>query len=347
MPLARVDPADPVTLGELARLLEAARRVDDPDAFPLTERALQAHLTHGSDLRPSSHHLLVPEAGGPAVGALELELPTFDNHHLVWGEITVHPGYRHQGYGAQLLDELLARTRAAGRDTVWVGVAEDDAAGRAFLERHGFGYASHDARRRQVLADIDPGEIDRLEQVATQGARDYELLRWRPPFDDGQLLALAEVTAAINDAPMGNLTFEDEVFDLPRMRDQQEARRRRGDRFYEVVARHRGSGLLAGHTQVAVEPETPTLGHNVDTAVARGHRGHRLGFALKIAMLRWLAEAEPQLEVIETWNHADNTFMINVNEALGYRLSRVFALYELRLTEDEPVQAQAVADALA
>ena len=36
-------------------------------------------------------------------------------------------------------------------------------------------------------------------------------------------------------------------------------------------------------------------------------------------------------KIIETWNNVDNKFMINVNEALGYRLSRVFNMYELRL----------------
>jgi len=68
-----------------------------------------------------------------------------------------------------------------------------------------------------------------------------------------------------------------------------------------------------------------------DTAVARHHRGHRLGLLLKIDMLRWMAEAEPQLTIIETWNNVDNRFMIDVNEALGYRLSRIFNMYELRL----------------
>jgi hypothetical protein len=48
-------------------------------------------------------------------------------------------------------------------------------------------------------------------------------------------------------------------------------------------------------------------------------------------MLRWLAEAEPQLETIETWNNVDNSFMINVNEAMGYRLSAVYATFERSL----------------
>ena len=35
---------------------------------------------------------------------------------------------------------------------------------------------------------------------------------------------MVEVTAAINDAPMGTLTFEDEVFDLGRLQDIETAR---------------------------------------------------------------------------------------------------------------------------
>ena len=65
--------------------------------------------------------------------------------------------------------------------------------------------------------------------------------------------------------------------------------------------------------------------------MARQHRGHQLGLLLKIDMLRWLAEVEPQLEIIQTWNNVDNRFMINVNEALGYRLSQVFATFERNL----------------
>jgi hypothetical protein len=100
---------------------------------------------------------------------------------------------------------------------------------------------------------------------------------------------------------------------------------------YRVIARHRRTGEVGGHTMVITHPLRPHVGMQADTAVARHHRGHRLGLLLKIDMMRWLAEVEPQLEVIETWNNADNTFMINVNEALGYRLSRIFNVYELRL----------------
>ena len=74
-----------------------------------------------------------------------------------------------------------------------------------------------------------------------------------------------------------------------------------------------------------------------DTAVHRDHRGHRLGLLLKIEMMRWLAEAEPQIVEITTWNNADNRFMIDVNEAIGYRLSLVFAMYERTLLIGQPL----------
>lgn len=224
--------------------------------------------------------------------------------------------------------EAIRLAREAGRTVLWVWAPEEDGEARAFLTGTGFVEANRDARRHQVLAEVDHAEVDRLGTNARTAAADYELVRLLPPLDDDLLAQLVEVTAAINDAPMGELTFEDEVFDQRRLRDHQEAGIRRGDRRYRIVARHRRSGEVGGHTEVALHPRQPELAHQADTAVARTHRGHRLGMLLKIDMMRWLAETEPQLTTIETYNNADNGFMIDVNEALGYRVSRVFTTYQ-------------------
>ena len=259
-------------------------------------------------------------------------MPWRDNRHLVLASLTVHPDRRRQGHGSALMEELLRRATAAGRTTVWLGVAADDEGSQAFLSRHGFRYANPDARRRQVLAEVDPTHLDRLFVEAEVRAADYELLRLSPPYADELLADLVEVTAAINDAPMGELTYEDEHFDLQRLRDLETARTGRGDRVYRVVARHRGTGEVGGHTVVFLHPDRPTFGNQGDTAVARAHRGHRLGLLLKIDMMRWLAASEPQLEVIETWNQAGNDYMISVNESIGYRLHRNFHVWERNLT---------------
>ena len=220
----------------------------------------------------------------------------------------------------------------AGRSILWVEAVEEDAGARKFCERFGFGYASHDARRRQVLAEVEQDAVQQLWTEAVTAAADYGLERLLPPVPEQILQDMIEVTAAINDAPMGELTYEDEVFDLERMRDIEVARQGREDQSYRVIARHRETGEIGGHTNVVISPHRREVGFQADTAVAREHRGHRLGLLVKIDMMRWLAEAEPQLQVVETWNNADNRFMIRVNEALGYRLSQVYATYELKTT---------------
>jgi RimJ/RimL family protein N-acetyltransferase len=258
-----------------------------------------------------------------------VDLPKRDNLHLFWLQLTVHPDHRRQGHGTAVMTEALRMAEQSGRRTLWVEAVEDDLVARKFAERFGFAYASHDARRRQRLADVDQAVVARLFAEAEAAAADYVLERLLPPVPDVVLTQMVEVTAAINDAPMGTLTFEDEVFDLQRLRDIETARARKGNRSYRVVARHRETGEIGGHTQVVVSQHRPHIGLQADTAVSRAHRGHRLGLLLKIAMMRWLADAEPQLELLETWNNADNRFMISVNELLGYRLSNTFATYEL------------------
>ena len=128
------------------------------------------------------------------------------------------------------------------------------------------------------------------------------------------------MASAINDAPTDDLDIEDEVFNAERMKAYEDACAFRRERAYRVVARHVPTGKLAGQTVVVVESERPAYGDQHDTSVVRAHRGHRLGLLLKAEMLRWLAEDEPQVEHIETFNAESNDHMIGVNEILGYRV---------------------------
>jgi GNAT superfamily N-acetyltransferase len=331
MRLVRVDPRDRAAVTASVELLNAAQRLDDPDGRPGIPELAARWLEFGWDLEPDDRYLYLPAGGDEPVAVLEVQLPSRDNRHLVWGNVIVHPDHRRLGHGTALVAELVRRAEQAGRTTIWLGAAEDDLGARAFLEANGFRYASHDARRKQVLADVDQDAVERLHATALAAAADYELIRLVPPLPDELLEELVEVTAAINDAPMGELTFEDEVFDLARLKDIETAQEGRGDRIYRIAARHRISGAIGGHTVVVVNPLRPQHAGQGDTAVHRDHRGHRLGLLLKIEMMRWLAQAEPQVTEITTWNHADNRYMIDVNEAIGYRLSRVFAMFERTL----------------
>jgi GNAT superfamily N-acetyltransferase len=331
MPFVRVNAGDAESIEVLTDLYNAARIVDDPTSPPAIAEQVAGDVEFGWDMHPDVRYLYTPPGGDSPVGVLAVDLPIYDNLQLMWAEILVDPNHRRQGHGTALMEEALRQAREAGRTIIWVGTAEDDLGARAFVEKFGFSYASHDARRRQQLADLDSDELDRLYAEAIEAAKDYWLERLMSPVPDEVLAELVDVTAAINDAPAGDLTYEDEVFDVARLREIETARQKRGDLIYRIVARHRETGEAAGHTVVVYSALRPNRAGQGDTAVARGHRGHRLGMLLKIAMMRWLAEEQPQLETIETWNNADNSHMINVNEAIGYRLSRIYNMYELKL----------------
>jgi len=71
-----------------------------------------------------------------------------------------------------------------------------------------------------------------------------------------------------------------------------------------------------------------------------GHRGHRLGLLLKADMLDWLAETQPQVASIETWNAESNDAMIGVNEMLGYRVEgRALRFQRSLQSRSQPVPA--------
>ncbi len=336
MSFQRVSADDAGQIDRVDAIRSAAVAVDDPDQFPVSRAFTEAVIRHGRDLDPDEYHLYAPDPATEPVGYVALELPSRDNRHLIWADVVVHPAARRSGHGDRLVDFVLARAAEAGRNTIWVGLPADDVGARAFAERHGFRPASADARRRQVLADLDHAALADLEARARAASADYALERLTPPIPDDLLEQMVEVTAAINDAPMGALTFEDEEFDLQRMRDIETARTRSGWRCHRIVARDTATGTVAGHTELLIRPETPEFGYQFDTAVSKAHRGHRLGIRLKLDMLHRLAEVEPQLTEIETWNNVDNHPMIDVNEAMGYRLSRTFETWQRTL--DDPDQ---------
>ena len=164
--------------------------------------------------------------------------------------------------------------------------------------------------------------LDAEHAAALEHAREYELLSLTGVTPDDMVAAIVELTAAINDAPTDDLDVEDEVFSPERLRAFEQTQVVFGRRIYRVVARHVPTGALAGHTIIAIDEEFPWFALQYDTSVVRAHRGHRLGLLLKIEMLRWLGDVEPQLRVLDTWNAASNAHMIAVNEQLGYRVLR-------------------------
>ena len=78
-------------------------------------------------------------------------------------------------------------------------------------------------------------------------------------------------------------------------------------------------GVLVGLTGVRTNLHDPRVAHVGVTMVLPGHRGRRLGLAVKLASHRALRADVPACEIVATSNADVNAHMNAINEALGYR----------------------------
>jgi RimJ/RimL family protein N-acetyltransferase len=316
------DDLDPRDVAGAVALLEAARLADRPDRAGTTASQYAAQLRFGYDGdRPAV--ALTRDPAGRVTGLLEVWCPHRDNQHLASVHVRVDPLVRRHGLGRALFAAGTDRARAAARRLL-LSSSPEGSAGIGFLKAMGLDPVYEEVIRRLDVPTVDWPRLEREYAEATARAGGYELLRVPAPLPAELLDRVATMTAAINDAPTGGLDIEDEVFDPDRIRAYEHAQQAGGRRLYRVIARERTTGTLAGHTVAAVEQERPWWAWQHDTSVVAAHRGHRLGLLLKIEMLRWLLEREPQVRFMDTGNAADNKHMIAVNEALGYQVvSRV------------------------
>ncbi|GAB2861281.1 GNAT family N-acetyltransferase [Nocardioides pacificus] len=328
MDIKQVDPDSAEAVRDFVTVTNAVRRVDSPWSHPMTERGCAGQLRHGWDEEPAIG--FVGYQDGEPVATGECSVSEWDNLHLAWLDVSVAPERRRAGHGSAMLEALSGRARELGRTSIGIGGWES-AATRTFAEHHKLDFKGREVCRRQVVTQLDVAALDLVHEQARTAASSYEMVRWLAHTPEDQVDPVAVMTGAINDAPTDDLDIEDEVFAPQRIRDYEAAQEAQGHLLHRVVARHRETGELAGQSVVAVYLERPELGEQHDTSVVRAHRGHRLGLLLKLEVLRWLRETQPQLVSIDTWNAESNDHMIGVNELLGYRVLGYTPLFQRSL----------------
>jgi GNAT superfamily N-acetyltransferase len=319
MLITRVGADDHEVLRGCHRVAVAAGATDDPDGPPDLYGVFTTWLTTGWDEAPGEAWAVRDEAGGEVTGYYRIGLPDKENLDTALVSPTVHPARRRQGVGSELLRHAAARAAADGR-TVLRGAPFVGSAGAAFAAQAGARAGLVEVRRAQHLRQLPDGLIARQRDRAVSAAAGYTLVSWVGGTPVEHWEGVAGVLNAFADAPADE-GFEHEFWDIDRVRDQFDLITRHDVvRRYSVAAVHAQSGEMAGLTQVYVTPEAPAWAQQGLTAVARAHRGHRIGLLVKAAMLEWLTAAAPDVEHIMTDNADINEYMIAINELLGYEV---------------------------
>jgi len=272
------------------------------------------------------------EDSGAVVGAVQVIEPLRDNVDRAHVWLSVPPDRWRQGIGSTLLRTAEDLVRASGRTVISDqshSPAESGGAGAAFARHHGYTLAQEDLRQELDLSSgslprataVGDGPVGDLRSDLAMGGEHpayvietvWDTLpeEW---LEDRALLARRMTT----DAPMGELSLEEEDWDVERVREFWARSRAQGRRCVESVARHVESGRLVGFTDIQISAATPQLGYQGDTLVLREYRGHGLGMALKRVNLSALQRDQPQVSTIRTWNARSNEPMLRVNRELGF-----------------------------
>jgi GNAT superfamily N-acetyltransferase len=319
MRIVQWNPADTEALRGCLEVRRAAQVADDPLGSPKSARVLGGWLRRGYSGDPGEAWF-VPGPAGNVLAWYRLALPDLENVDRAMLHLVVHPEHRRRGLGRELLRHAAGRAAADGR-VVLTGWVREDSPGDAFAGWAGATLGQSEIRRVLDLRKVPAAKIAGLRETAARAAAGYSLVSWTGATPEDYLGPLASVINAFADAPRDE-GIQEEAWDVRRVRERGDATMELlGVHGYTVAALHDRSGEMAAMTQLVVDPENPQWGHQALTAVTRPHRGHRLGLLVKAAMLDWLAEAEPQLEQIETGNAASNQHMIAVNETLGYEVA--------------------------
>ncbi len=325
--------ADQASARALYEVYAAGAPVDEPGSPIMSARVWCGLIARGWCGEPRENwlaHVAPAEPGpdsGTILGGYSLELPDRENLDRAGLTLLVAPAQRRAGVGNALLRH--ARTRAAGRgrDSVTSEVLAGTP-GDAFARVVGARASLVENRRILDVAAIPGGRLAHLRAEATAYAAAYTLTRWEGLTPEEWLNPVAQLNEAMADAPHGD-GEQPQVWDAARVRLTDQLSQAKGLRRYSVAAAHAGTGELAALTQLSIEDADPSWGHQEMTAVTRVHRGHHLGLLTKVAMLELLAEREPGIRFVQTWNGETNAHMVAINEALGFGDPRRFTAWLL------------------
>jgi len=254
--------------------------------------------------------------------ALRLQLFDDSNRHLAWAAIHVRPDVRRRGLGRALFGHAVERARTEDRRTLNVGGPRSDAAAE-FADAVGAERTQTLLRSVQRLDQIDRDRLRRLAKRIAKAAPQYSLVRWTERCPDEYLGDYIHAKNGMLDAPVADgIDYEPHEAKPELLREAEDRNKSIGIKEYVICARDDTSGEFAGLTQLWNVGGIRT--DQGDTAVLRSHRGHRLGVRLKAEMVAWLAEVDPRVEEVQTFNDPDNEPMLRVNRELGYRPSELW-----------------------
>ena len=264
---------------------------------------------------------------------LQVWYPQDDNTDKLWAELAVHPDYRRRGLGTALTRHVEVRAREEGRHEILLeSFVPPEADGahphERFAAATGFVMESTDKVR---LLDLPVSEelLDDLAEAARPRWVDaYTVETYVDGLPDELVQGYCRVSNLLAvDAPTGAVEYEEESLTPQRYQAYLDVERRQGRTRLTTVAVTKEHREVVGYTDLVLPSGAPTKGWQGGTLVDGAHRGHRLGTAIKVENVRVLQRDYPERTVVSTGNDETNSYMVDINVRLGFRLVELCRMY--------------------
>lgn len=327
-----------LTDDELRERGELNRRADLVGRADLPQRSPEEYAGAVRTPDPGERQVLLAarEDTGRLVGTVELWLPLLDNLDKAWCELRVDPAARRRGVGRALADRVVELAAEADRTLVLAEAhlpadEREDHGHARFARACGFEVANVEVVRHLTLPVPDDRLSAWLESTGAEAAG-YRVETFAGAVPDALVASLSVLLGQLSvDAPSGTIDFDEEVMTPERYAAQVETARAMGRTRLETVALAPDGEVAAQSTLLVPDGPDRTDVEQWGTFVHRGHRGRRLGLAVKAANLRAAQQAAPHARVVVTQNAEDNPWMVAINEQIGFRPVELTAEFARRL----------------
>jgi len=183
-----------------------------------------------------------------------------------------------------------------------------------------------------TLSEMEPDLLTRLMREAEAGAPDYQLWQVQGAYPEERLADIAELHDVMNSALSGTRDTQPVRTTPQLLREREASLAATGQQRMTTFAQHQGSGQLAAFPELFWDPERPSLLFQRSTAVRSEHRRHSLGRWIKAANLHAAQRANPEAKVVRAGNTPDNTGMLAINHALGFRTYMIHTDWQIEIT---------------
>lgn len=306
---------------------------DPPPRLEETARRLARHEVW------SEVHSWSAWEGPEVVAHCDLHLSRMEqNRHAAYFHVQVDPPHRRRGLATRLLAPLPEVCRADGRSLLITDSYRQVEAGAAFLERLGAALSLESHTNQLEVADADPALL--AAWVAEARLEGLEPVWWEGPFPEADYPLVIAMKEAINGAPLGSLSLEDEHLTPELLRKSEEQLRREGTCRWTLLLRETATGRPAGYTETFWHPDRPEFLQQGDTAVFPEFRCRGLGKWLKASMFRHVLAQRPGIARVRTGNADSNGPMLRINHAMGFRPYRSELSWQLPVEQVERYLAQ-------